>query len=161
MTPVRYHEPAYPLCVHWAGRGLRPLDPRNGDTAALRRLRPRRRCGRRRVAGRQDHERRSEPRRPTAHGRPRPSSRCAPPPLALRPLQGDCRGRPCGKLLRASRKAGPLSTPGTAASGEPLRCRGAPTRRRQAPAHRSCRRQRPVHVATARMGRPCGSSASC
>ena len=47
---ITYQEPAYPMCVHWAGRGLRPLDPRNGDTAALRRLRPRRRCGRQAAA---------------------------------------------------------------------------------------------------------------
>jgi len=44
-----------------------------------------------------------------AHGLPRPSSRCAAPPLRCGPV-GDCRGRPCGKTLRASRKAGPRST---------------------------------------------------
>ena len=32
-------------------------------------------------------------------------------------LPGDCRGRPCGKPLRASRKAGPSSTDGRAAPG--------------------------------------------
>ena len=53
----------------------------------------------------------------------------------LRWRSGPCRvtaaADRAGKLLRASRKAGPLSTPGAATSGEPLRCRGAPTRRRR------------------------------
>jgi len=44
-----------------------------------------------------------------AHGRPRLSSRCAAPSLCYGPV-GDCRDRPCGKPLRASRKAGPRST---------------------------------------------------
>ena len=47
-------------------------------------------------------------------GRPRLSTRCAGPPLRSGP-RGDCRARPCEKLLRASRKAGRLSTPGSAA----------------------------------------------
>ena len=52
----------------------------------------------------------------TTHGQPRPSTRFAGPPtrFAGPPLRSgpsdDCRGRPCGKPLRASRKAGPRST---------------------------------------------------
>ena len=38
-----------------------------------------------------------------AHGHPRPSTRFAGPSLRCGPL-GDCRGRPCGKPLRASRR---------------------------------------------------------
>ncbi len=44
-----------------------------------------------------------------AHGHPRPST-ASPSSAPLRPFQGDCRSRPCRKLLRASRKAGPRST---------------------------------------------------
>ena len=52
-----------------------------------------------------------------AHGHPRPSTRYAGPPATrVLPLRcgpsDDCRARPCGKCLWASRKAGPLSTPG-------------------------------------------------
>ena len=39
----------------------------------------------------------------------------------------DCRGRPCGKPLRASRKAGPQSTACKCDACDPLRCRGAPS----------------------------------
>ena len=45
----------------------------------------------------------------TTHGRSRPSTRFASPPLRCGPSD-DCRDRPCGKPLRASRKAGPQST---------------------------------------------------
>ena len=60
-----------------------------------------------------------------AHGQPRPSTRCAGPPLRSGPA-GDCRARPCGMLLRASQKAGPPSTRRSAAHGKPLSCRGEP-----------------------------------
>ena len=50
------------------------------------------------------------------------------PPLRSGPL-GDCRGRPCGKSLTASRKAGRPSTEARARAGEPLRCRGESVRR--------------------------------
>ena len=62
------------------------------------------------------------------HGRQRLSSRCAAPPLRSGPV-GDCRRRPCGKPLRASRKAGPRSTGAKAG----LR-RAAPLSRRTDPA---------------------------
>ena len=42
-------------------------------------------------------------------------------------LPGDCRGRPCGKPLRASRKAGPRSTAWKCDVWEPLRRRGEPS----------------------------------
>ena len=45
----------------------------------------------------------------TTHGRSRPSTRFARPPLRCGPSD-DCRDRPCGKPLQASRKAGPQST---------------------------------------------------
>ena len=55
-----------------------------------------------------------------AHGQPRLSNRCAAPPLRCGPA-GDCRGRPCGKPLRASRKASPHSTGASARDfGAPL-----------------------------------------
>ena len=47
------------------------------------------------------------------HGRPQPSTRFAGPPLRSGPAD-DCRGRPCGKSLRASQKAGPRFTPASA-----------------------------------------------
>ena len=70
-----------------------------------------------------------------AHGRPRLSSRCAAPPLRYGPA-GDCRGRPCGKPLRASRKAGPaFNRSKSGATG------AAPLSRRTDPATRERRAQ--------------------
>ena len=54
---------------------------------------------------------------------------CQPASRVLRSapaLAGDCRGRPCGKPLRASQKAGPRSTGTRGRLREPLRCRGRP-----------------------------------
>ena len=62
------------------------------------------------------------PRRPAAHGRPRLSRRYAPPALRYGP-SGDCRGRPCGTRLQASRTAGPRSRRTGAAQAPPC-CRG-------------------------------------
>ena len=57
---------------------------------------------------------------------------CQPASRVLRSapaLAGDCRGRPCGKPLRASQKAGPRSTGTRGRLREPLRCRGEPIQR--------------------------------
>ena len=63
----------------------------------------------------------------------RPVTRgCQPASRVLRSapaLAGDCRGRPCGKPLRASQKAGPRSTGTRGRLREPLRCRGEPIQR--------------------------------
>ena len=94
-TPMLRMVTSLPNVAHWAGRGLRPLDPRTELRRRFAGFRPARRCGRRRIACRQDHERRAIP----------------------------------GVRQRTvSRKAGSLDYRNRRA-GEPLRCRGAPTRR--------------------------------
>ena len=59
---------------------------------------------------------------------------------------GDCRGRPCGKPLRASRKAGPTSTAGRAVPGAALRCRGEPVQQIRSHTGPRSRRAGSVHV---------------
>ena len=78
---------------------------------------------------------------------------------------GDCRGRPCGNPLRASRKDGPRITACKGDACEPLRCRGEPVRDHmhlpaasggQGPSrHQELRVADPAHVAV--IPTPCGS----
>ena len=93
----------------------------------------------------------------TTHGQPRPATRFAGPPLRSGPSD-DCRGRPCGKPLRASRKAGPRSTACKCDACDPLLCRGAPS----TPPGRDHvrlpgRERRPGHPDTKSYGRGSGS----
>ena len=93
------------MCVHWAGRGLRPLDPRTELRRRCAGLSPARRCGRRRAACRQDHERRSIPdvrQRTVSHGR-QTASRF----LRSASAFGDRRGRPCGNTLEGQPEGWP------------------------------------------------------
>ena len=70
--------------------------------------------------------------------------------LRFGPL-GDCRGRPCGKPLRASRKAGPLSTAAKCDVRELLRCRREPqTTSGRNHVHLSGRERRPEAIQTSR-----------
>ena len=70
--------------------------------------------------------------------------------LRFGPL-GDCRGRPCGKPLRASRKAGPLSTAAKCDVRELLRCRREPqTTPGRNHVHLPGRQRRPGAIQTSR-----------
>ena len=98
MTPVRCHEPAYPMCVHWdLAKGSAPSTPAR-RFGATHRFRPRGRCGRRRAACPSRPGAPGDPQRSAAHGRPRQSTRWRGFSTSFRPSV-TCRGRPCGQLL--------------------------------------------------------------
>ena len=87
-------------CVHMGWQGAPPPRPPDRDTARCADSSPGRRCGRRRVWCRQDHERPTIPgvrQRTVSHGRQTAS---------LRPSV-TARGRPCGKALAGQPRGWP------------------------------------------------------
>ena len=107
MTPVKCHSQPTPCAYKGAlAKGSAPSTPAR-RYGALRRVRPAVGRGSAQVACQQDHERRAIPGvRKRTVGRGRQGDTCF---LRSGPV-GDCRSRPCGKLLRVSQKAGPHSS---------------------------------------------------
>ena len=112
MTSVVCHQPADPMYTHGGWRRAPPPRPPHGEMAALRQLRPRRVCDRRRVAcpariTRRDHQRRAHP---DFSGSARSATARQPAPQVLHfvsAFQVTARDRPCEHALAGQLKSWP------------------------------------------------------